>query len=240
MTEKPPANNGNTQIQDGTLAELVLLAEEYRRDNNLMRISLVIAAVFHVILFMINFPEFASRAQADPRKQRKIFVVQQPKFKPPEVQQKQEILKPRQVRVPIPDPTPDEPEPVREIEPEDRVMVDIPDDAIFGIPTEPPAPVVEHDQPIRVGQIQEPRKLREVKPIYPDVARKARIEGIVILEIIVNREGTVRDVKILRGLPMGLTEAAVDAVKQWKYEPSTLNGRPVEVLITVTARFSLQ
>jgi len=157
-----------------------------------------------------------------------------------EVRKKVEVLKPRTVRVPIPDPTPDEPEPVREIEPEESLPDVVPDDVIFGVPDAPPAPV-EDTGPIRVGgQIKEPRKIHEVKPIYPEIARKARMEGVVILEITVDKQGNVRDVKILRSLPMGLTEAAVEAVKQWKYEPSTLNGRPVEVLVTVTVTFRLQ
>jgi protein TonB len=225
--------------RDGTLAELVLLSEEYKQDNRIMRISIAIAVVFHIVLFVIHFPEMTSRAEAAEKHERKIFVVQQPKFKPPEVEKKVEILKPRVVRVPIPDPTPDEPEPIRELEPEEQVPDVVPDDAIFGVPEAPPAP--EPTGPIRVGgQIKEPRKTHEVRPLYPEIARKARIEGVVILEITVDKQGNVENVKVLRGLPMGLTEAAVDAVKQWKYEPSTLNGRPVEVLVTVTVRFSLQ
>ncbi|GBC79716.1 hypothetical protein HRbin09_00942 [bacterium HR09] len=90
------------------------------------------------------------------------------------------------------------------------------------------------------GKIAEPRKIVHVAPTYPEIARKARIEGVVILEIIVDKAGNVRDVRVLRGLGMGLTEAAVEAVRQWRYEPATLNGRPVEVYITVTINFRLQ
>lgn len=227
------------EIQDGTLANLVLLSEEYRQDARILKIAGAVAVVFHIVLFLIHFPEMAKTALADQRQKQKIFVVQQPKFKPPEVEKKVEVLKPRVVRVPIPDPTPDEPEPIRELETDDQLPDVIPDDAIFGVPDAPPAPVDEG--PIRVGgQIKEPRKTREIKPVYPEIARKARIEGVVILEITVSKEGNVRDVKVLRGLAMGLTEAAVEAVKQWQYEPSTLNGRPVEVLVTVTVRFNLQ
>lgn len=227
------------EIQDGTLANLVFLSEEYRRDARILKIAGAVAVIFHIVLFLIHFPEMTKAALADQRQKQKIFVVQQPKFKPPEVEKKVEILKPRVVRVPIPDPTPDEPEPIRELQTDDQLPDLIPDDAIFGVPDAPPAPVDEG--PIRVGgQIKEPRKTREIKPVYPEIARKARIEGVVILEITVSKQGKVRDVKVLRGLAMGLTEAAVEAVKQWEYEPSTLNGRPVEVLVTVTVRFNLQ
>ena len=238
MDEKPnAANDKNTA--DGTLSELLEFAEQYRRDRRLMRIAVGAAAVFHVVLFLIHFPEMAQELRAGTERERKIFVVQQPKFKPPEVQQQQQILKPRQVRIPIPDPTPDEPEPIREIVPEEDVQVAAPDDAIFGVPDAPPAP---QDAPIRVGfgQMKEPKKLIDTKPIYPETARRARLQGVVILEIIVDRQGNVRSWKVLRPLSLGLTEAAIEAVKQWKYEPPMYNGRPVEVLITVTMRFSLQ
>lgn len=241
MSEKAPANNGTEPpVHDSYLVELMALAEEYNEDRKLLRIATAVAVVFHIVLFMIHFPEMATKVHAAQKQERKIFVVQQPKFKPPEVRKQVEVLKPRTVRVPIPDPTPDEPEPVREIEPEESLPDVVPDDVIFGVPDAPPAPV-EDTGPIRVGgQIKEPRKIHEVKPIYPEIARKARMEGVVILEITVDKQGNVRDVKILRSLPMGLTEAAVEAVKQWKYEPSTLNGRPVEVLVTVTVTFRLQ
>ncbi len=233
------AGRAPEEIQDGTLANLVFLSEEYRQDARMLKIAGAVAVVFHIVLFLSPLPEMTKAALADQRQKQKIFVVQQPKFKPPEVEKKVEILKPRVVRVPIPDPTPDEPEPIRELQTDDQLPDVIPDDAIFGVPDAPPAPVDEG--PIRVGgQIKEPRKTREVKPVYPEIARKARIEGMVILEITVSKQGKVRDVKVLRGLAMGLTEAAVEAVKQWEYEPSTLNGRPVEVLVTVTVRFNLQ
>jgi protein TonB len=238
MEEKPQADS-TRKVSDGTLSELLDFAEQYRRDRRLMRIATAIAVGFHVLLFVIHFPEMAQEVRAGTQQQRKIFVVQQPKFKPPEVQQQQQIMRPRQVRVPIPDPTPDEPEPIREIAPEEDVQVAAPDDAIFGVPDAPPAP---QDAPIRVGfgQMKEPKKLVDTKPVYPETARRARLQGVVILEIIVDKQGSVRSWKVLRPLSLGLTEAAIEAVKQWKYEPPMYNGRPVEVLITVTMRFSLQ
>jgi protein TonB len=238
MEEKPQADS-TRKASDGTLSELLEFAEQYRRDRRLMRIAAAIAAAFHVILFLVHFPEMTREVRAGTQRERKIFVVQQPKFKPPEVQQQQQIMRPRQVRVPIPDPTPDEPEPVREIAPEEDVQVAAPDDAIFGVPDAPPAP---QEGPIRVGfgQMKEPKKLVDTKPVYPETARRARLQGVVILEIIVDKQGSVRSWKVLRPLSLGLTEAAIEAVKQWKYEPPMYNGRPVEVLITVTMRFSLQ
>lgn len=239
MSSNTAPEKKNDVPLDATSTVLTSLAREYEEDNKLLRYSFVIAAVFHIVLFMINFPEFAGRAAASTDRERRIFVVQQPKFRPPEQQQQQQqIMQPRTVRVPIPDPTPDEPRPVRQIEPVEEIPY-IPDDIIFGVPDAPPSP--EPEGPVRVGgQIREPRKLVDTRPSYPEVARRARIEGVVILELTVDRQGSVRDVQILRGLPMGLTEAAVDAVRQWRYEPTLLNGRPIEVLIVVTVNFRLQ
>jgi len=109
-----------------------------------------------------------------------------------------------------------------------------------GVPGVAPLPTPEPPIRIGFGQMKEPRKLVDTKPVYPETARRARLEGVVILEIIVDKQGSVRNWKVLRPLSLGLTEAAVAAVQQWKYEPPMYNGRPVEVLITVTMRFSLQ
>jgi TonB family protein len=90
---------------------------------------------------------------------------------------------------------------------------------------------------IRVGgAIQEPRKIRHVQPIYPAEALAAGVEGLVILEAIVSRNGTVGDVRILRSVPM-LDEAALGAVRLWQFTPTLLNRAPIEVVMMVTVRF---
>ena len=87
---------------------------------------------------------------------------------------------------------------------------------VGGLPDAPPPP-----QAVRVGgQIKEPKKLKTVNPEYPDIAKQARVQGVVILECTISPQGKVMDVKILRGIPL-LNEAAVEAVKQWVYSPLT-------------------
>jgi TonB family protein len=88
------------------------------------------------------------------------------------------------------------------------------------------------------GTIREPRKLKNVPPVYPDVAKQARVQGTVILECAISPEGKVTRVTVLRGIPL-LDQAAVDAVKQWVYAPTLLNGEPVAVIMTVTIDFRL-
>ena len=107
-----------------------------------------------------------------------------------------------------------------------------------GVLTPPPPPVpTPTPRTVRVGgQIQAPRKLRHVAPVYPQIAQQARVTGTVILEAVLSPTGAVSDVKVLRSVPL-LDQAAVDAVRQWSYAPTLLNGTPVSVLMTVTVRF---
>jgi protein TonB len=106
---------------------------------------------------------------------------------------------------------------------------------VGGLPDAPPPPV----QAVRVGgQIKEPKKLKNVPPVYPDIAKQARVQGVVILECTISPQGKVTDVKVLRGIPL-LDQAATDAVRQWVYTPTLLNGVPVPVIMTVTVNFKL-
>ena len=88
------------------------------------------------------------------------------------------------------------------------------------------------------GAIREPKKLTHVNPVYPDIAKQARVQGIVILECTIGPQGDVTDVKVLRSIPL-LDGAAVTAVRQWRYVPTLLNGVPVPVIMTVTVNFRL-
>jgi TonB family protein len=93
--------------------------------------------------------------------------------------------------------------------------------------------------PVRPGgDLKPPTKLRQVAPAYPELARQAGIQGMVVLECVIDPSGRVADVKVLRGHPL-LESAAVDAVRQWLYTPTRLNGVPVAVLLTVTVRFTM-
>ena len=81
-----------------------------------------------------------------------------------------------------------------------------------------------------------PQKIRDVKPIYPDAAREANIRGVVIVEMTVGVDGSVMDARVVRSIPL-LDAAALDAVRQWQYEPFLMNGMPVPVIVTVTVPF---
>jgi periplasmic protein TonB len=105
-------------------------------------------------------------------------------------------------------------------------------------PLPPPSP--KPLGPIKVSElVQPPKKIVDARPIYPDLARQARVEGTVVLEAILDRNGRVDQVFVVRSVPL-LDSAALDAVRQWRYTPTALNGQPVAVLMTITIRFTLQ
>jgi TonB family protein len=94
--------------------------------------------------------------------------------------------------------------------------------------------------PYRVGEnVTRPEKLSGVNPVYTEIARKAKVTGVVILEAIIDEQGDVTNVRVLKGLPMGLDQAALEAVRGWKFKPATLEGRPVSVYYTLTVTFQV-
>ncbi len=108
------------------------------------------------------------------------------------------------------------------------------------VPAPPPPPTVDRAPVVPVGGVvQRPMKVRDAAPAYPAIARAARVQGIVIIEATIGVNGNVQDAKILRSIPL-LDAAALDAVRQWQFTPTRLNGMPVAVVMTVTVNFKLQ
>jgi protein TonB len=106
---------------------------------------------------------------------------------------------------------------------------------IGGLPEGPPPPAA----PVRVGgAIKEPKKLKHVPPEYPELARQSRVQGVVIVEARLSPDGRVQEVKVLRGVPL-LDHAALQAVRQWVYTPTLVDGVPVPVVMTVTVHFNI-
>ena len=104
-------------------------------------------------------------------------------------------------------------------------------------PTAPPPPTPP--KPVRLSAVDMPRKLHDVAPIYPEIARRTGVEGVVIIEAVIATDGGVRDARVLRSQPL-LDRAALDAVRQWRYAPTRVNGVAVPVIVTVTVQFRLQ
>ena len=103
-----------------------------------------------------------------------------------------------------------------------------------------PQAIQPREKPIRVGgDIETPRKVRQVPAVYPQAASLLWVQGMVLLEVVVDTRGTVSTVRVLRSIPL-LDQAAMESVRQWKYELTLLDGRPVPVVMTVSVTFVLK
>jgi len=127
-----------------------------------------------------------------------------------------------------------------------EVTTTIPVNFSIGIPVPsvntPPPPPPPPPTPTRIrvgGNVQQSMLIDKVKPAYPQEAKLAGIQGVVILEAVIGRDGTIAELRALSGDPL-LQQAALDAVRQWTYKPTLLNGKPVEVVTIITVNFSLQ
>jgi len=109
-------------------------------------------------------------------------------------------------------------------------------------PAAPPSPEQTSSPPFRVTDgITAPRRLSSVMPRYTEEAKKERLQGMVIVQTVIEKDGTVSDVQILKGLPRGLSEAAAEAIRQWTFEPARdKSGRPVAVYYNLTVNFTLE
>jgi protein TonB len=237
---KPPAR----KVIGVHLGYVPTLAYRAGEDTRTLRWAVAGALGVHLVLALLVLPAglFAPRAAAPDRP---VFVVRPVRFLPPEAQPRRELPPPREKRlvIPIPDPTPQEPEPLRLSEVEspdfDPTALDASFAESFGIPDGPPAP--PGPAPFTVGgEVTAPVKLFGPSPPYTEDARRGRVQGVVILEAIIDALGNVTDVKVLKGLPAGLSDAAVEAASSWRFEPARRNGDPVPVFYNLTVRFSLQ
>ena len=110
---------------------------------------------------------------------------------------------------------------------------------IGGVGTAPPPPKPRPTGLVRVGgNVQAARIVNRVQPVYPPLARQTRISGTVRLHAIISKDGTIQQLEVMSGHPL-LQQAALDAVRQWRYQPTLLNGEPVEVDTTIDVIFSL-
>ncbi len=216
-----------------------------RSEKSAFRIAILVAVVLHLGFFLVQLPELIASPEWTASKQQ-VYVIQQVQFKPPAPAAEPQKPKTKEKRrmVPIPDPTPDEPEPipVEEIEFVEPDF-DLAEMAIgLGIPDAPPSDQIAGlvaALPVG-GNVSPPVRIFSPSPPYTEDARKGRVQGIVILEAIIDAMGNVSKVEVLKGLPMGLTESAVAAAAAWTFEPATRNGVAVPVFFNLTIRFSLQ
>lgn len=226
----------------------------HTRQSRIIPISLALHAIALVLLIVV--PIFSREALPEPTSVVKAFFVEPaaappPPPPPPPPAPKAPTVKPTK---PVPQEAPKFVAPIEtptEIKPETSMDLGVEGGVAGGVEGGvaggvvggvvgglPEAPPPTHE-PVRVGgQIKEPKNLKRTNPVYPDIARQARVQGIVIMECVISPQGAVTSCKVLRGIPL-LDQAALDAVKQWQYTPTLLNGVPVPVIMTVTVNFKL-
>ena len=121
----------------------------------------------------------------------------------------------------------------------DSTLAIAPPTAPAPLPQPPPAPIIAA-RPLRQSSgVQAAMLIYQVKPVYPQIAKLTRTQGVVVLEAVISKDGTIDSLRVISGHQL-LTQAALDAVRQWKYRPTMLNSEPVEVITTVTVTFTLQ
>jgi periplasmic protein TonB len=212
--------------------------------------TLVFSIVAHAcaVCALIIVPALATDELPEPRRT-EVWIAVTPEIPvPPPVQSLRAEAPSTSIPIPLSPPEGIQPEPITEpVDPGfDRA---VPGGLPFGeivsgdelvAPLPPPPPPPRPKDPIHVGgRISPPMKLVHVNPIYPPIPLAARKEGLVILEALIGEDGTVREVHALRPAPL-FEEAAIVAVRQWRFSPTLLNGEPVPIVMTVTVSFTLQ
>lgn len=216
-TTPPPVDRADSELDR---AELALRGD--RKERRIIVRALVAALVLHVTVLVAGMPDWGPdpvRVDAPPEQAMKVQFLKPPA--PPKAPPKPP--EPERKKVPRPDPTPDKPEPVREAPPP------APE------PAPEAAPQPAQTGPMRVSPGQGPGLIKKVEPQYPQIARASRMQGTVVVDAVIQADGTVGDVTVLKSTNRLFDQACIDAIRQWRYTPG-----PQDVILTVTVQFTLQ
>lgn len=241
----------SVEKSDYSLPTSLRYLKESQKEQNLpLKVSIIIATIIHMLLLWIVFPSKPAEVAQREMKPIRMAAIRSFKLLPPAGgggKPKKGVPKAKKKKyvIPIPDPTPDEPEPVVLLE-EDVVFSDTSDvdtEYEFGVPEGVPGGRgFGGEGPYRIGgNVTPPELLKQVDPIYPDEARKARIEGDVLVEAIVDIDGKPVQMRVLQ-IPAkgyGFEESALEAVEQWRFRPGMRNGKPVPVIFAVIVHFTI-
>jgi periplasmic protein TonB len=208
-----------------------------RRDRISMDWAILLAIILHVlILYLPPIAQFDS--QRNWERDKKDFI-QMTRYVPPppppeELPEEPQVQKKQQVLAkPIPQQEAVDLDNLTVVEDDFELVYDF-DDIDFAEPEALP------DAPLRVGgDVRAPKIIHRVEPKYPEIARRTRIQGLVILEAIIDKSGNVRDIKVIKSLNSLCDEAAMEAARQWKFEPGTQNDIPIDVIMNLTVQFTL-
>lgn len=214
-------------------------------DRRSLRLCFAAALVVHGGLLLLPMPSSGVQASPEPPLRVVHRLVTVRPHRPPEPQPPEPPANPPEVRptldfVPVPESLADDPPPVEDAVlpwPEFETPAELPSIVPDGPPPPPPEEPDGDDPVYVVGAVQPPVAELAPSPEYPEAARIIGRAGTVVLQATIDREGRVVDLVVLRGAPLGMTEAALDAVRRWRFRPATLEGRPVAVYYHLTVRF---
>lgn len=219
-------------------------------ERRVLRLCFAAAVLFHGGLLFVPVPwtDAAAAPEEPPRViHRIVSVLPPPPPEPPPPAPPEPPAETPEPRVPIPvpedlvdeePPLDDAPLPPPDFDAVTEIPVMLPDGPPPPLPDPPAPPAPADDGPVHVlGAIVPPEAVFAPRPDYPEVARRARRGGTVILLATIDKEGRVTDLEVLRAEPLGLTEAALAAVRRWRFRPATLEDRPVAVYYHLTVRF---
>lgn len=209
--------------------ELEQAAGRLQRDAGQRRVvlrALVAALVLHTTILVAKMPNWGPepvRVDAPQEQSMKVQFLRPP---PPPPKAPPKPPEPVAKKIPRPDPTPDEPEPIKAPPPPPEPS---PSPA-------PPSPAPAQEMgPVRVSPGQGPGLIKKVEPQYPPIARTARIEGSVVVDAVIQKDGSVSDVTVLSSSNKMFEQAVIDAVRRWRFTPG-----PQDVILTVTVNFTLK
>ncbi len=237
------------------------------------QVAYVVALLLHFLLFVIIFPSFGRRVFIPTEQVVVLRNLAKPAALvgggdlPKAAPKKPTVPKPEPIFVPIPDPTPNAPEPIikKEIEDIPEIVKEIAELNIGDI-TAPPGPAARGRGGAGTGTgaarsslegvgpgtggdgiyeygsgITHPQLIVKTTPSYTDEAIRAKVQGVIVLQAVIRKNGSVDSFKVLRSLGYGLEEKAMQEIgAKWKFRPGTLNGRPVDVLATIEVQFNLR
>jgi len=212
-------------------------------ESRLLRRCLAAAVVIHGVLLALPVTWSVSKVAADPPVVIPVHRLAQLRPpEPPEPVLDRPLPTPHEATVTIPVPDFEPPEPLDRPQPVALPQPDLaPFDSGFDLAADildaPPPPEPPDEPVLVVGDVLPPEKLYAPQPRFPEIERQIGRGGLVVVQAVIERDGTVGEVKILRGASRALDEAAVEAVKTWRFQPATLNGRPLTVYYQLTVRF---
>lgn len=188
--------------------------------------ALAAALVLHATILIAKMPNWGPKPVRVDAPQAQSMKVQFLRPPPPPPKAPPQPPEPVKKKIPRPDTTPDEPEPIKPAPPPPAPSTS----------TGPPSPASAQDMgPLRVSPGQGPGLIKKVEPRYPDIARTARMEGDVVVDAVIRKDGSVSDVTVLRSTNKLFEQSCIDAVRQWRFTPG-----PRDVVLTVTVHFTLR